>query len=144
MRDCERVTRRDGIAVADGKSQGIRCDDPASVHRTKRAFGRHAAFTQTSAENADRASETAVLRQNRYSCRRKQRISEFRRQRMTGSHAAQGAMESDPMKSGRLACHYRGTVTREGTLERDGKLLFLTRFTRRLPDNAEGHSQPSV
>jgi hypothetical protein len=44
MRDCERVTRRDGMAVPDGKSQGIRRNDTASFHRTKRAFGRHAPF----------------------------------------------------------------------------------------------------
>ena len=44
MRDCERVTRRDRIAVANGKRQGIRCNDPASVHLTKGAFEVHAAF----------------------------------------------------------------------------------------------------
>ena len=44
MRDRERVTRRDGIAVADGKGEGIRCHDPASVHLTKRAFGGHVPF----------------------------------------------------------------------------------------------------
>src|SRR5579859_5303152 len=44
MRNGERMTGRDGIAVADGKSQGVRCDDSASVRRTKGAFERHAAF----------------------------------------------------------------------------------------------------
>jgi hypothetical protein len=44
MRYRERVTRRDRIAVAYGKRQGIRCDNPPSIHRTKRAIGRHAPF----------------------------------------------------------------------------------------------------
>ena len=38
------MTRRDRIAVADGKRQGIRCDDPAAFNDTKRAFGCHTAF----------------------------------------------------------------------------------------------------